>query len=74
MGATIASLGLTPGTYTWTWAGDSFTVNVGMAPPAVASIPTLSEWGMILLSLALAVFGVWSLRCRGYAPGATQRE
>nr|WP_295937825.1 IPTL-CTERM sorting domain-containing protein [uncultured Acidovorax sp.] len=45
-----------------------------MAPPAVASIPTLSEWGMILLSLALAVFGVWSLRCRGYAPGATQRE
>lgn len=64
VGTTIAGLGLTPGTYTWTWAGDSFIVNVGMAPPppAVAQVPTLSEGGMALLSVALAVFGVRRMR------------
>lgn len=42
-GQTIASLGLTPGTYTWTWGtgptADSFTVNVGgQAVPEPTSI------------------------------------
>ncbi len=34
---------------------------------AVATIPTLSEWGMILLSGLLALFGVGQLRRRGTA-------
>jgi hypothetical protein len=64
VGTTIAGLGLTPGTYTWTWAGDSFVLNVGMAPPlpAVAQVPTVSEWGMAVLSVALAVFGLRRMR------------
>lgn len=52
---TIATLGITPGTYVWTWAGDTFTVNVGTPPPAPAPapIPTLSDWGLAALTLML---------------------
>jgi hypothetical protein len=43
--ATLASLGVTPGTYTWTWGtgptADSFTLIAGQAPPAVPAPPTL---------------------------------
>lgn len=60
-GATLASLGLTPGIYTWTWPGDTFTVIVVAAAPA-SSIPTLSEWGLIILSSILAVFGMAYMR------------
>ncbi len=34
----------------------------GPSPPAPASIPTVSEWGLILMSCALAMFGFWRLR------------
>jgi hypothetical protein len=71
-GATIAGLGLTPGTYTWTWGvgptADSYTLHVGMAPPApatTASIPTLSEWGLISLSGLITLFGLTRVRRRG---------
>lgn len=59
-GATLASLGLTPGEYTWTWASDNFTIRIA-APPAPVTptaIPTLGEWGVIVLTfmLGLAAF------------------
>jgi hypothetical protein len=67
-GKTIASLGLTPGTYTWNWGAganaDSFTVVINAAPPA-ASIPTLSEWGLIGISGLVALFGLARVRRRG---------
>lgn len=62
-GKTFATLGVTPGTYTWTkGAGaDADTVVVTTVPEAVATVatvPTLSEWGMMLLAglMALATF------------------
>jgi hypothetical protein len=34
----------------------------------VASIPTLSEWGLIILSTLMALFGlVWMRRRQGFA-------
>lgn len=66
-GATLAGLGLTPGTYTWTWGAgptaDSFTVVISAAPQTQA-IPTLSEWGVIGLSSLLALFGLARMRRR----------
>lgn len=70
-GRTIANLGLTPGTYTWSWGAgptaDTFTVVINAAPPpavAPASIPTLSEWGLIGISGLLALFGLARVRRR----------
>lgn len=56
-GTTIAGLGLTVGTYTWNWAGDSLTLVISLAPPvaAVQPVPTLSQWAMVLLFGALAL-------------------
>jgi len=34
-GQTIASLGLIPGSYTWSWSGDSLTLNIVPVPAAV---------------------------------------
>jgi hypothetical protein len=34
-GESLASLGLNPGSYTWSWAGDSVTLNIVPIPPAV---------------------------------------
>jgi hypothetical protein len=66
-GATLAGLGLTPGTYTWTWGAgptaDAFTVVISAAPQTQA-IPTLSEWGVIGLSSLLALFGLARMRRR----------
>ncbi|WP_406622739.1 IPTL-CTERM sorting domain-containing protein [Acidovorax sp. SDU_ACID1] len=63
---TLAALGLTPGTYTWTWGAgptaDSFTVQIG--PLAAAAIPTLSEWALIGLSSILAMLGISRMRRR----------
>jgi hypothetical protein len=45
---TLASLGVNPGAYVWTWGSanaDSFTLNV-------SSIPELSTWAMIMLGFA----------------------
>ena len=59
-GQTFASLGLIPGTYTWTWGGganaDFFTMNIG-----VASVPEPSTIGAALLG---AVGIVVSIRRR----------
>jgi hypothetical protein len=48
---TFASLGLTPGTYTWTWGSgptaDSFTVQIGAVPEPTSSL-------LVCLSLVFA--------------------
>jgi hypothetical protein len=53
-GATLLSLGVTPGTYTWTWGtgvhADSFTINAGVGVPDAGS--TLPLLGFALLGLA----------------------
>ncbi len=67
-GTTLAALLATPGTYTWTWGAgataDSFTLLVGVTPPKPASIPTLSEWSLIGMSLVLAFLAAWQIRRR----------
>jgi hypothetical protein len=35
----------------------AFSITIGAVPPSTADIPTLSEWGLIGLSLVLALFG-----------------
>ena len=55
--ATLTSLGLTPGTYVYTWGGgadaDSLTVKIG------ATIPEPSTWAMMLLGFAGLGFAWW---------------
>lgn len=67
-GATFASLGLTPGTYRWTWGtgptADAFTLNIGPVAAAPVAIPTLSEWGLLATSAALALGAVVWMRRR----------
>jgi len=50
----LLSLGVTPGTYTWTWGtgvhADSFTINAGVGVPDAGS--TVSLLGFALLGLA----------------------
>lgn len=66
--ATLASLGVTPGTYTWTLGSgataDSIVVNAG-ATPAAASIPTLGEYALMALAGLLMLATVPALRRRG---------
>jgi PEP-CTERM motif-containing protein len=63
--ATFASLGLTPGTYVWSWGGedhaDTFTLDIGGAIPF--PVPEPSTWAMTLLGFA--GLGYASLRLRG---------
>jgi hypothetical protein len=68
-GASFASLELTPGTYTWTWgtgsAADTFTVQIGMPPPAAAApaaVPTLSLAGLAALSALIGLLGFGRMR------------
>ncbi len=69
-GATYTSLGITPGTYTWSWGAagpnaDSFIVNIVAPPPTTTTpVPTLSEYGLILLASLMAMFGIWQVRKR----------
>ena len=49
-GQTFTSLGVTPGTYEWTWgsgANQNFTLEIG-----VAAVPEASTWAMMLLGFA----------------------
>jgi len=58
---TISALGMTPGTYTWTWGSggnaDSFVLTI--ESPSPAAVPTLSEWAQILLGLMVLTMLVW---------------
>jgi hypothetical protein len=63
-GQTFASLGLTPGSYTWTWGSgptaDSFTLDIGV-------VPEPSTWAMLLMGFA-GLASVWRKRRGPLAP------
>lgn len=68
-GKTIASMGLVPGTYVFTLtngaASDSITIYIpNTAPASISTIPTLSEWAMILMASFIAMFAARRLRRR----------
>jgi hypothetical protein len=62
-GQTFATLGVTPGTYKWTWgsgANQNFTLVIGGSP-----VPGPSTWAMMVLGFA--VLGVAGYRVRAAA-------
>ena len=65
-GGSFASLGLTPGIYTWNWGSganaDSLTINIGTAIPPGA-VPEPSTWAMLILGFG-AVGGALRRRKR----------
>lgn len=65
-GASLASLGITPGTYTWSWGtgptADSIVVNAVAAAPQ--AVPTLGEYAMLGLASLLAMSGIAYARKR----------
>ena len=68
-GATIASLGLTPGSYVWTWGSgamaDSFTLDI-TSGGGIPAAPEPGTWTMMLLGLA----GLAFVRARRTEPSA----
>jgi hypothetical protein len=54
----IEGLGLFPGTYIYTWPGDSLTINIERPAP----IPTLGEWAMILMASLMGMFAFIRMR------------
>ena len=70
-GATITSLGLTPGSYVWTWGdgptADTFTLDiVAGGVTGVPAAPEPATWAMMLLGLA----GLSFLRTRRPTPAS----
>jgi IPTL-CTERM motif len=68
-GTTFAALGVTAGTYTWTWGAgptaDSLVLQIGPVAPAVTQdIPTLSDWGMVVMGSLLALCAIFTIRRR----------
>lgn len=67
-GATITSLGLTPGSYVWTWgsgaSADTFTLDIGSL--GIIAAPEPATWAMMLLGLG----GVALLRTRRRIPAS----
>ncbi len=66
-GATLASLNLIPGTYTFTYAADSVTFNVLTSPPlpppsTVKPVPVISVWLLGFMSVVLV--GIASIGVR----------
>lgn len=64
---TIADMGLTPGTYEWSWELleghlDSFTLIINAPAAAATSVPTLGEWGAIGLAGLVGLFGLSRMR------------
>ena len=62
-GQSFDSLGLTPGTYVWTWGSganaDSYTLNIGLAPPVPeADVPAPGALGLV----GLGLFGAGVMR------------
>ncbi|TSA04722.1 MAG: IPTL-CTERM sorting domain-containing protein [Methylococcus sp.] len=64
-GTSLASLGLTVNTYTYTWGSgltaDSLTLYIGTTPPtpSPAPIPTLSEWAQIIMMFLMILTVGW---------------
>jgi hypothetical protein len=54
----IDGLGLFPGTYIYTWPGDSLTINIERP----ASIPTLDEWALIFMASLMGLLAMIRLR------------
>jgi hypothetical protein len=57
----FVTLGLTPGTYTYTWGSDSLTIQIGPAP-APTAVPSLSEWMQLILILMVMTLIGWQFR------------
>ena len=62
-GTTLSGLGVTPGTYTWSWDGGANTFNLyaGEAPP---SVPEPSQYGLFVFLAVLGFFGWRRLKVR----------
>ena len=58
-GQSFASLGITEGTYVWSWTGDSVTMNVGAAP-----IPEPGTWVAMAVFAGGAAFARWRKRTK----------
>lgn len=67
--ATFTTLGLTPGTYTFSFGAapnaDNIIVNVIAAPVTATNVPTLTQYALLLLAGLMAFFGVSTVRKRG---------
>lgn len=65
-GASLASLGIAPGSHTWSWGtgptADSIVVNAVAAAPQ--AVPTLGEYAMLGLASLLAMSGIAYARKR----------